>query len=93
MAFERERSVSRLGRISIYPRAGEVRTLGTGSLACPQCDAPVAIAGVLRAHDALSCPYCETAGPLRDFLSLAEPTRPARVIIRVCSRLSRSPLP
>jgi hypothetical protein len=37
----------------------------------------------MRPHEALSCPYCGCAGALRDFLSLAVPTRPARVEIRL----------
>jgi hypothetical protein len=91
MAFERERPVSRLGRVTADPRAGQVRTLGAGTLACPDCDAPVAIEGVRRAHELLSCPFCARAGALREFLSLSAPARPARVEVRVCSR--RWPLP
>jgi hypothetical protein len=34
----------------------------------------------------VSCPYCAHAAPLRDFLSLAEPHRPARVDVRVVVR-------
>ena len=79
----RAQPVTRLGRVDADPRAAAVRTLGTGTLACPDCDAPVAIAGTRRPHDALNCPYCGRAGALRDFLSLAAPTRPARVEIRV----------
>ena len=33
--------------------------------------------------DPLSCGYCSHAGAVRDFLSLAEPTRPTRVVVRV----------
>jgi hypothetical protein len=66
-------------------RVARVGTLGTGTLACPECDAPVAL-GVgtrRRPHDALSCPFCGRGGALREFLSLAAPTRPARVEIRL----------
>jgi hypothetical protein len=31
----------------------------------------------------LTCPYCGRHGTVRDFLSLAPPTRPARVQVRV----------
>jgi hypothetical protein len=79
----RPQPVTRLGRVDADPRAGIVQTLGTGTLACPRCDAPVAIAGPHRPHDAIGCPYCGRAGALREFLSLAAPTRPARVEIRV----------
>ena len=64
-------------------RIGTVQTLGSGTLACPSCDAPVALGGTMRPHDALSCPFCGCAGALREFLSLAAPTRPARVEIRL----------
>ena len=75
--------VTRLGRVDADPRAGTVSTLGTGTLACPDCDAPIFIAGPRRPHDALSCAYCGHAGALRDFLSLAPPSRPARVEVRL----------
>jgi hypothetical protein len=62
-------------------RAGH---LGTGTLACPTCDAPVALAtGYAGPADPLACPYCDHGGPLRDFLSLEAPSRPARVTVRV----------
>jgi hypothetical protein len=58
--------------------------LGTGTLACPRCDAPVALgARVASPAQALACPYCAHEGRLRDFLSLSQPTRPARVRVRV----------
>ena len=33
--------------------------------------------------DPLSCGFCRHEGAVRDFLSLAEPTRPTRVTVRV----------
>jgi hypothetical protein len=60
--------------------------LGTGTLACPRCDAPVALAGAASPADALACPFCSHGGPLREFLSLAEPVRPTRVELRVVPR-------
>jgi hypothetical protein len=62
--------------------------LGTGTLACPLCDAPVALAGGSAAPaDPLGCPYCRHTGAVRDFLSLAAPSRPARVDVRVVLRV------
>ena len=61
-------------------RSGRV---ASGSLACGCCDAPVALAAPAALTDALTCPYCAHRGPVRDFLSLADPTRPARVVVRV----------
>lgn len=58
--------------------------LGVATLACSDCDAPVAPGPVpLRPTDELCCPFCARIAPVRDFLSLAEPSRPARVIVRV----------
>jgi hypothetical protein len=58
--------------------------LATGTLACPDCDAPVALGSQpVSPADPLHCPYCRHAAPVRDFLSLAPPTRPARVVVRV----------
>jgi hypothetical protein len=58
--------------------------LAVGTLACPVCDAPVAL---VRAYvspaDPLACPFCDHAASVRDFLSLTAPSRPARVAVRV----------
>ena len=59
--------------------------LASGTLACPECDAPVAPAGRLSPADPLACPYCAHGGAVRDFLSLGSPARPARVVVRVRS--------
>jgi hypothetical protein len=64
--------------------------VASGTLACPRCDAPVALAGPLGPADPLACPFCRHAGVLRDFLSLAAPSRPARVVVRVVARRRRS---
>ena len=59
--------------------------LASGTLACPACDAPVApvVGELLAPADPLACPYCTHGGAVRDFLSLAAPTRPAHVSVRV----------
>ena len=55
-----------------------------GTLACASCDAPVALGGVsVRPSELLTCPFCLHEGPVREFLSLGEPTRPARVQVRI----------
>ncbi|MGI9185714.1 MAG: hypothetical protein ACR2GZ_12285 [Solirubrobacteraceae bacterium] len=75
-------------------RATRSDRLCTGTLACARCDAPVAIGGRSRSlTDWLTCPFCEHSGPVRDFLSLASPTRPARVVVRVSAPVRRSPAP
>lgn len=58
--------------------------MASGTLACPACDAPVLPSlPAMAPRDPLSCGFCRHAGAVRDFLSLAEPTRPARVAVRV----------
>jgi hypothetical protein len=58
--------------------------LAVGTLACPGCDAPVIPPrSPLSPADPLGCGFCLYSATVRDFLSLAEPTRPARVEVRV----------
>ena len=57
--------------------------------ACGRCDAPIAMGpGAVPIGAELICPYCDHRGPVREFLSLAAPTRPARVTVRVRLRVS-----
>jgi hypothetical protein len=58
--------------------------LASATLACPACDAPVALPAraVAPSHE-LACPYCGLGGAARDFLSFDRPTRPAHVTVRV----------
>jgi hypothetical protein len=67
-------------------RLGRSRQLATGTLACPDCDAPVAPTRRLNPAQALLCPYCLHHAPARDFLSLETPSRPARVVVTVTAR-------
>jgi hypothetical protein len=61
--------------------------LASGTLACPECDAPIAPPpSGLSPADPLGCGYCEHSAAVRDFLSLEPPVRPARVVVRVRRR-------
>jgi hypothetical protein len=80
----RDRAVAPLREIRRDVRPGR---LAAGTLACPECDAPVALAGPLSPAAPLACPYCAHGAPLRDFLSLAAPTRPAHVEVRIAVRV------
>jgi hypothetical protein len=93
VGFEREidngdplrgRAVAPLRELRRDVRSGR---LAAGTLACPECDAPVAIAGPASPAAPLACPYCGHGAPLRAFLSLDAPTRPARVEVRVAPRV------
>jgi hypothetical protein len=77
------RDIERLGTEYEFRRRTATREMATGTLACPSCDAPVLPGGVMLPHDPMSCGFCGTSGTLRDFLSLGEPTRPMRVVVRV----------
>ncbi len=69
-------------------RAAGPWRLGPGTLACPRCDAPVSLGGqVVKLTEHLDCPFCRHAAPVRDFLSLATPARPARVEVRMTQRV------
>ncbi len=77
--------VGRLSGVAEERRVARTGRLATGTMACPRCDAPVMPAGPVAPAHAIACPYCAHAGVVRDFLSLAVPTRPARVTVRVVS--------
>jgi hypothetical protein len=78
MALERERMHDVEQRIRRTP------DVATGTFACPSCDAPVAPApGGMALTDRVACPFCGSGGVVRDFLTLGDPTRPARVVVRV----------
>jgi hypothetical protein len=73
-----------------WQRAARSDRLATGTLACPRCDAPVAIGpGRLTMVDTLGCPFCDHRAPVRDFVSLARPARATRVVVRVGFGLAR----
>src|SRR5437763_724304 len=83
-----DRAVPLAGAREAQSRSSPFGRLGVGTLACKRCDAPVALtSGVMSPSDPLRCPFCDHRAPVRDFLSLAAPTRPARVVVRVVSRL------
>jgi hypothetical protein len=68
-------------------RIAHAGTLGAGTLACPRCDAPVALTnGPASPSDPLTCPFCSHHAALYDFLSLSNPARPAHVEVRVIHR-------
>lgn len=74
------------GRVGVEEERRSARTtrLAGGTLACPRCDAPVALtAGPVAPAEPMRCPFCRHAAAVRDFLSLAQPTRPTRVAVHV----------
>lgn len=65
-------------------RARRSGWLGTGSLACPTCDAPTPLfERAATPATVLGCPFCDHSGPLREFLSLTAPHRAPRVEVFV----------
>jgi hypothetical protein len=86
----RPEPVGRLDGHQHRHRAHAEWQLATGTLACPACDAPVLPApGASSPADPIACGFCGEGGAVRDFLSLAEPTRPARVVVRISKGVSR----
>jgi hypothetical protein len=71
------------GLETVEQRRARSTQLATGTLACPDCDAPVLPDRPMSPSAALACPYCLHEGFVRDFLSLSPPSRPARVVVRV----------
>jgi hypothetical protein len=83
--------VGRRSGLHEHRRVTRSGRLATGTLACPRCDAPVVLGAAVAAADLMGCPYCLHTGAVREFLSLAAPSRPARVAVRVVGR-ARVPL-
>jgi hypothetical protein len=76
--------VERLDGTYEQRRDARFARIAAGTLSCPRCDAPVALSGgPAGPADALACPFCAHGGRVRDFLSLATPSRPARVEVRI----------
>jgi hypothetical protein len=83
----RPQPVTRLAGARADDLVARTGHLASGTLACPRCDAPVApAAGGVSPADPLACPFCHHGGAVRDFLSLASPSRPARVALHVVPR-------
>lgn len=62
-------------------RAG---TLADGTLACPDCDFPThPTAPRMSPADDMWCNYCGRTGAVRDFLTLSDDPRPAKVTVVV----------
>lgn len=77
--------VARRARSHEERKSAREGRLAVGTLACPACDAPIALHGAtpLTPAQRLRCSFCAHGAPVRDFLSLARPTRPTRVEVRV----------
>lgn len=80
----RHEPIERLAGPEERRRSESAWQLATGTFACPACDAPVLpSAGGVAPADVVACAFCSHTAAVRDFLSLGEPTRPARVAVRV----------
>lgn len=87
VSFQRSRDEEPVGgqggTVDFRP-SNRTNVVATGTLACPQCDAPVSPGGrPLAPGEPMRCPVCDHGGRVRDFLSLATPARPARVRVVV----------
>jgi hypothetical protein len=72
-------------RIERLPGAEDRRELSRtwqvagGTLACPECDVPVMPAVAVSLTESLGCPYCRHEAAARNFLTVTDDPRPARV--------------
>jgi hypothetical protein len=86
-AFSRELSAAEPGGRTVrfeQRRAVRQGVMAEATLACPSCDAPIAPGPAgLSVSATLICPFCAASAVVRECLSVARPTRPARVVIRV----------
>jgi hypothetical protein len=62
-----ERLRAAAARVEIRP-AERAAWLGMRSLACPECDMPLALSGPVGFSDQIACAFCETVAPTREFL-------------------------
>ncbi len=85
----RPQPIERLTDTHEERRNARTHKVASGTLACPECDAPVAPIGSMAPTDPIACPLCAHAGKVRDFLSLTQPTRPAHVDVNVVMRIDR----
>jgi hypothetical protein len=89
MAFHRRidrEPVGTSGGTEEFRPSRSTSELAVATMACPSCDAPVMPVGRVRPNDLAECPFCSCSGPVRDFLTLEDPARPARVVVRVVLR-------
>lgn len=70
-------------QIELRPEKRRSDEIAHGTFACPHCDAPVSPGRSLKLTARATCPFCAHTAPARDFLSLALPTRPAHVVVKV----------
>jgi hypothetical protein len=79
-----DRDLERVAGLRDIRRSDATRPMAVGTLACPDCDAPtLPEPRPMSPVDRLWCGFCGREGRVRDFLSLGEPTRPTRVVVRV----------
>jgi hypothetical protein len=62
-----ERLRASAARVELRP-AERAAWLGMRSLACPECDVPIALSGPVALSDEIACAFCETAAPVREFI-------------------------
>lgn len=72
------------GAVEEERRLTQASRLAAGTLACPGCDAPVALTQTpLTPPEPLACSFCGHVAAVRDFLILGEPSRQTHVEVRV----------
>jgi hypothetical protein len=62
-----ERLSAGAARVELRP-AERAAWLGIRSLACPECDMPLALSEPVGYSDQIACAFCETVAPTREFV-------------------------
>ncbi len=65
---DRDRELRATGARVEYRPAERVARLGVRSLACPECEMPLAIAGPVGWSEEIACAFCEARAPTRAFV-------------------------
>ena len=62
-----ERLRAAAARVELRP-VERAAWLGIRSLACPECDMPIALSRPVAWHGEIACAFCETTAPTREFI-------------------------
>jgi hypothetical protein len=85
-----DREFDRVAGLREIREADASMQMAVGTLACPDCDAPVFLGGrPMSPAEPLGCGFCGREGFVRDFLTLGEPTRTTHVVVRVSNLPAR----
>jgi hypothetical protein len=65
---DRDSDLRETGARIEYRPAERIARLGVRSLACPDCEMPLALPGPVGLNEEIACAFCETRAPTRAFV-------------------------